>query len=449
MKMANWAIIGAATVTVVIGGLYLGGVIAPSAPEDAAVPEEVAPQNAPEADDGPERTDTVQNDPQAPRIDLFRLEPDGSAILAGAAPPGWSVEILLDGTGFADAEPGADGAFAAFLDLPSSDAARVLSLRATGPDGAEPLTGPSEIIVTPAAPAPEPSVPPDLTSRTDPDLQRPVPDVPAEPAAYGALQDATDMAARPEKTGLTQENTLPFQSDTSALRTDPGRRSAAPADASNAPQLATATPGNQTVLRADASGIEVLQQPGLTGAPRAMTSVALDAISYSEAGDVQLSGRAVGQGSIRVYLDNRPVVTSRITEAGRWRTALPQVESGIYTLRVDELDDAGRVTSRVETPFKREDRALLAELQDAGTPPDTVTATTGNDGEARASTQGTITAPVPGVRAMTVQPGNTLWAISRETYGEGILYVRVFEANADRIRDPDLIYPGQVFTLPN
>jgi len=40
-------------------------------------------------------------------------------------------------------------------------------------------------------------------------------------------------------------------------------------------------------------------------------------------------------------------------------------------------------------------------------------------------------------------------AISREHYGEGILYVRVFEANRDRIRDPDLIYPGQVFALPD
>ena len=48
----------------------------------------------------------------------------------------------------------------------------------------------------------------------------------------------------------------------------------------------------------------------------------------------------------------------------------------------------------------------------------------------------------------TVQPGNTLWAIARERYGEGIMYVMVFEANRDRIRNPDLIYPGQVFVLP-
>ncbi|MGB3147711.1 MAG: LysM peptidoglycan-binding domain-containing protein, partial [Paracoccaceae bacterium] len=50
---------------------------------------------------------------------------------------------------------------------------------------------------------------------------------------------------------------------------------------------------------------------------------------------------------------------------------------------------------------------------------------------------------------VTVQPGFTLWAIARENYGDGLLYVRVFEANKDQIRDPDLIYPGQIFTVPD
>ena len=53
-----------------------------------------------------------------------------------------------------------------------------------------------------------------------------------------------------------------------------------------------------------------------------------------------------------------------------------------------------------------------------------------------------------GTVLVTVEPGFTLWRIARETYGEGILYVRVFEANRDQIRNPDLIYPGQVFAVP-
>jgi nucleoid-associated protein YgaU len=52
-------------------------------------------------------------------------------------------------------------------------------------------------------------------------------------------------------------------------------------------------------------------------------------------------------------------------------------------------------------------------------------------------------------RVQTVQPGSTLWAIAKERYGKGIEYFKVFEANKERIRDPDLIYPGQVFELPD
>jgi len=104
------------------------------------------------------------------------------------------------------------------------------------------------------------------------------------------------------------------------------------------------------------------------------------------------------------------------------------VGSGVYTLRIDETDTEGNVTSRLETPFQREERDLIA---DQAPDPD-------KDQDQAART----------VRAVTVQPGNTLWAISRSNYGEGTMYVRIFEANRDRIRDPDLIYPGQVFTVP-
>ena len=52
------------------------------------------------------------------------------------------------------------------------------------------------------------------------------------------------------------------------------------------------------------------------------------------------------------------------------------------------------------------------------------------------------------VAMTTVQPGTTLWAIAKDQFGSGVMYVEVFEANRDRIRDPNLIYPGQVFRMP-
>jgi nucleoid-associated protein YgaU len=47
-----------------------------------------------------------------------------------------------------------------------------------------------------------------------------------------------------------------------------------------------------------------------------------------------------------------------------------------------------------------------------------------------------------------VQPGNSLWRLARRSYGEGLRYTEIYEANKDQIRNPDLIYPGQVFVLP-
>ena len=54
----------------------------------------------------------------------------------------------------------------------------------------------------------------------------------------------------------------------------------------------------------------------------------------------------------------------------------------------------------------------------------------------------------PQVGFIVVQPGNNLWNISRVIYGRGVRYTTIYEANRDQIRDPDLIYPGQVFKAP-
>jgi Uncharacterized protein containing LysM domain len=50
---------------------------------------------------------------------------------------------------------------------------------------------------------------------------------------------------------------------------------------------------------------------------------------------------------------------------------------------------------------------------------------------------------------VTVQKGNHLWGFAKRFYGDGILYTLIYEANRDRINDPNLIFPGQVFTVPD
>ena len=177
-----------------------------------------------------------------------------------------------------------------------------------------------------------------------------------------------------------------------------------------------------TVLRSDETGVSVIQKPEDPQrdgeASGGAKTVELDSISYSEEGDVMVAGRS-GGARVRLYLDNRSVADADVGSDGRWSAVLRNVAPGDYALRIDELDASGRVTSRIETPFRRERGEVLAHSRPAGD-----------------------------AGIVVIQPGNTLWGISRENYGSGILYLKIFLANRDQIRDPDLIYPGQVFTVP-
>ena len=138
--------------------------------------------------------------------------------------------------------------------------------------------------------------------------------------------------------------------------------------------------------------------------------LSLDTINYAASGDVILAGRASSEQIVRVYVDNKPVVLGEVTD-GKWNFEIPNIEEGIYTLRVDAINNEGKVVDRVESPFQR----VIREME---------------DGQA------------------TIQPGFTLWKLAELKYGFGMRYVQIFEANRDSIKDPDLIYPGQVFQIP-
>lgn len=192
-----------------------------------------------------------------------------------------------------------------------------------------------------------------------------------------------------------------------------------------APDLVETAPASDAppapdLLVADADGVRML--PRAADGPLGPDQVTMDVIAYDAEGGVAVAGRAASGGVVRVYLDNAPLVDADVAGDGHWQVELPEVASGDHTLRIDHLTETGAVAARLETPFRREPPELLAALAPEGgdTP----------------------------VSRMTVQPGNTLWGIARENYGAGMLYVKVFDANRTAIRDPDLIYPGQVFTLP-
>ena len=51
-------------------------------------------------------------------------------------------------------------------------------------------------------------------------------------------------------------------------------------------------------------------------------------------------------------------------------------------------------------------------------------------------------------RTYTVKRGDCLWNIAKRFYGNGAKYTRIYDANTNKIANPNLIYPGQIFVIP-
>jgi nucleoid-associated protein YgaU len=167
------------------------------------------------------------------------------------------------------------------------------------------------------------------------------------------------------------------------------------------------------VPREGQAASKILQQPDSEGLRD--QDLVLGAVDYDESGRVVVSGKAEPGAPVIAYMDNQAVGATRADDQGRWEVTPDQpLAPGLHSLRIDRVDEGGQVTARVETPFAR-----AAELP-------------------QGSKKGLV----------IVQPGNSLWRIARHSYGRGMRYTVIYQANQDQIRDPDLIYPGQIFKLP-
>ena len=480
---------GAGVIAVAVGILYATGFLAPEEAEPvAAVPQTAVPAEPetqpaetaaePETEtaaaeptegaaDEPaaESEDTNVSEPEAPvrlappSFDVVRASPDGTTLIAGKGAPGSTIFILVDGTVEDTQTADASGEFVSFLSLPTSASARVLSLTATLED--QRAVSEDEIILapTPATPSEEADDAPQVAAaQPEPDAETPAETgTDGETASAAATEtvqgdetqadadsgESTVIAAAPAAPASPEpssEPAAPAASETSdTASAEPEAESDAPEQTAAAPSVAgtPTAPGGSApgaspqqpaaiaVLRANREGVELVQ-PASPDTGRPPEQIALDTIGYSREGDVLLTGRSVPEAGVRVYLNNVALADLQADGDGRWRGRLDGIEPGVYTLRLDALREDGSVLSRLETPFKRESPEVLSAS----------TADTQTDGQAQP------------IRQVTVQRGDTLWAISRDRYGDGFLYVRVFEANRDAIRDPDLIYPGQIFTIP-
>ena len=66
----------------------------------------------------------------------------------------------------------------------------------------------------------------------------------------------------------------------------------------------------------------------------------------------------------------------------------------------------------------------------------------------RAAREAAERAAAEAARRHVVIPGDCLWCIAEDRWGDGFRWSEIYEANRDQIKDPDLIYPDQIFTIP-
>lgn len=147
----------------------------------------------------------------------------------------------------------------------------------------------------------------------------------------------------------------------------------------------------------------------------ASEGVLVAGVDIDPSGQAILSGRAMPDQMIRLYLDDQLIGETITNAEGLWRFHYTkEVPIGRRRLRADRIGAADQVTFRAEAAFTR-------------------------------SAEGELTL---GEQQIIVQQGNRLWEIARNVYGEGIAYSIIFTGNQEQIRDPNRIYPGQVFRLP-
>jgi hypothetical protein len=158
---------------------------------------------------------------------------------------------------------------------------------------------------------------------------------------------------------------------------------------------------------------KILQRPTKPEAGRNI-ALTLDIVDYDESGRLRILGQASSGNEVVVYLNNTAIGRAGVSADGNWELRpYDAVEPGLYTLRLDELAKS-KVVARIELPFSRATPLTNSNKEDY----------------------------------IIVQPGNSLWRISRQILGEGTMFSVIYEANKDQIRNADLIYPGQVFTIP-
>jgi LysM repeat protein len=349
-------------------------------------------------------------------------------------------------------EPPVNTSAAPVISKPASDA-RAQSQAALGTAQAEANAVVDALIGLPASPESSDGVPTFDVARIDPSGEaviagRAAPGATVELLRNGEVHDraVADKSGQfvlvpPKLPSGTYDLTLRSKAPDGTVATSTQRVTAALEPSSTErPVVALVTPDKPTI---------VLSQPG---APKPTGAVVVETVEIEGGGKFHVSGQARPGATLRLYLNDSFITGVTAGADGRFAVTINEgVAPGSYRVRLDEASSSGSVRARAEVPFSVPDTTASVTAQAAASKrPDmaaprlaAVGATISPDSSSPPST-----VVVPKIATTTVSRGDSLWRLSQASYGAGVRYAIIYKANREQIRNPNMIYPGQVFVVP-
>jgi nucleoid-associated protein YgaU len=443
----------------------------------------------------------VPSDLIAATFGLLRAEPDGSLVIAGSGTPGSEVEVYSNDELLGTTKVENSGDWVFVPEQPIAPGGIEITLAESGKPGraeqsfvvvinedksSEPLVvastpgAISEVLQGIEKPAAV------VAAVTTPSPEQPAPSsAPAAPAAPAPTETPAPTATTPTETPEPVPTQTPTATPAPAVAAPaPAPAEAAATPAEVAPIEATPAPSSPEATApaapdAPAPAVVAIAPSAATPAPATTTAAApsvaalpdvpttIDAIEIDGA-RAFFAGAGPTGATTRLYVDDAFVADSPVRE-GRWLIETDNVlTKPKQRVRVDTLHPGSAdVLSRVEVEFVVEVPATIPETAVAAAP-----ASPANEGEVVTTTPAEPVAtapaePAPSIPTLVgvsvgdpeaqrfasgkaiIRRGDNLWTIARRVYGEGLKYTTIYEANTGQIRNPDMIYPGQVFELPN
>lgn len=427
-------------------------------------PAEVAELAIDTSDKEAETRDGEANTPAPvpPVFDLLRVEPNGDMVVAGVSSPGAEMELVAGTKTLTKTTANANGEFVAILDEALNPGDYEIVLRSTDSNGVVMTSAETAIVSIPDVGSDE--VIALVEAPGEPSRLITIPqEAPATAAAESNNNEIRDTELASSESGSDQSVT---SSDEAAVETAKVEPASEPVEEA-APQTASA----EKRIR-----IEAVEIDGPT---------------------VFVAGAAEPGTKLRVYANEILLGDTQASGQGRFLIEVNKdLPVGDYIIRADALSNNGaEVVMRAAVPFTRSageklaavavpattrlpnaapkieqeaaveqtaDTAAVSGIDNAGTQAtneaqpqaaatDTEVASAGSEEQNSAQTSGAgiLEQPLRQVEnSVVIRRGDTLWHISKRVYGQGIKYTTIYKANNEQIRDPDMIWPGQVFALP-